>query len=89
MNVLNLDSYQKTWIFLPKRRRAEVAKEILDYVAENRTFIKCLITGEKTWVHEYNVKTVQQPDEWPTKNESKSKKPKVSKGTEGHQSRGL
>ena len=56
---------------LSKRRRAEVAKEGLDNIAEDPTFIKRIITGDETWVYEYDVETVQQSSEWRPKNEPK------------------
>ena len=46
--------------FLQKERRVEVAKEMLDNVTDGPTFIKRIIIGDKTWVYEYDVETVQQ-----------------------------
>ena len=48
---------------LQKERRVEVAKEMLANVADDPTFIKRIITGDKTWVHEYDVETAQQSSE--------------------------
>ena len=36
--------------------------------ADDPTFIERIITGDETWVYEYNVKTVQQSSEWHAKN---------------------
>ena len=38
---------------LQKRRRVEIAKEMLGNVAEDLTFIKCINTSDETWVNEY------------------------------------
>ena len=43
--------------FLQKERRVEVAKEMLDNLAGDPTFIKRIITGDETWVYEYDVDT--------------------------------
>lgn len=41
---------------IPKdRRRAKVAKELLENVAKEPTFIKGIITGDEECVSEYNV----------------------------------
>ena len=42
---------------LQKERRVEVAKETLANVADDPTFIKRIITGDETWVYEYDVET--------------------------------
>ena len=44
---------------LQQCRQKEVAKDMLENVAEDPTFIKRIITGDETWVYEYNVETVQ------------------------------
>ena len=60
--------------FLQIERRVEVAEEMLANVADDPTFIRCIITGDKMWVYEYDVETAQQSSEWRTKNEPKPKK---------------
>ena len=40
---------------LQKRRRIELAKEMLDKIDENPTLIKRIITSDETWVYEYHV----------------------------------
>ena len=40
---------------MQKERRVEVAKEMLANVADDPTFIKHIITGDKTTVYEYDV----------------------------------
>ena len=46
--------------FLQKERRVEVAKEILANVSDEPAFIKRIITGDETWIYEYDVETAQQ-----------------------------
>lgn len=65
--------------FLQKWRRVEVAKEMLANVAEDPTFIKRIITGDETWVYEYDTETTQQSGEWRFENEPKPKKPRQSR----------
>ena len=49
--------------FLQKECQAKVAKEMLANVADDPTFIKRIITGDKMWVYEYDVETDQQSSE--------------------------
>ena len=65
--------------FLQKARRVEVAEEMLANVTDHPTFIKRVITGDETWVYEYDVETAQQSSEWRAKNEPKPKKPRQSR----------
>ena len=45
---------------LQKRRQAEVAKKMPDNIAVDPIFIKRIITGDETWVYEYDVETVEK-----------------------------
>ena len=49
--------------FLQIERGVEVAKGMLANVADDPTFIKRIITGDETWVYEYDVETAQQSSE--------------------------
>ena len=40
------------------------AKEMLDNLAKDPTFIKSVITGDETWFNENDIKSVQQSGEW-------------------------
>ncbi|XP_031639223.1 histone-lysine N-methyltransferase SETMAR-like [Contarinia nasturtii] len=46
--------------FEQKERRVAVAKEMLGNVSEDPNFIKRIITGDETWIYEYDVETSQQ-----------------------------
>lgn len=43
------------------------------------TFIQRIITGDETWVYEYDVETSQQTSEWRFENEAKPKKARRSR----------
>ena len=65
--------------FLQNERQVEVAKEMLANVIDDPAFIKRIITGDETWVYEYDVETAQQYSAWRAKNESKPEKPRQSR----------
>lgn len=52
---------------------------MLERVNSDPTFIERIITGDETWVFEYDMQTSQQSSEWRAKNEPKPKKPRQSK----------
>lgn len=62
--------------FLQKEQRKTVAKEML---AMTDTDIQHIITGDETWVYEYDVETAQQSSEWRFPEEPKPKKPRQSR----------
>ncbi|KAJ8938348.1 hypothetical protein NQ318_000140, partial [Aromia moschata] len=53
---------------------------MLANVVDDPTFNKRTITGDETWVYEYDVETAQQSSEWRAKNEAKPKKTPVKVG---------
>jgi hypothetical protein len=65
--------------FLQKQRRMDVANEMLSVVQNDSTFMKRIITGDETWVYEYDMETEQQSSEWVFPGEPKLKKPRQSK----------
>lgn len=56
----------KTLKFHEKQHRVDVAKEMLS-VDEN--YLKCIITGDETWIYAYDPETAQQSSEYRFKNE--------------------
>ena len=70
MKRVNARLIPKDLNFLQKQSQVEV----LGNIAEGTTCIKCIITGDNTWVYEYDVQTAQQASECTSKNGSKSKK---------------
>ncbi|KAJ8938490.1 hypothetical protein NQ318_020806 [Aromia moschata] len=70
--------------FLQKERRVKVAKEMLANVSDDHIFITRMITGDETWVYEYDIETAQESSEWRAKNEPKPKNHK-SKSVENQE----
>lgn len=66
-------------IFVQKQRRVEVAAEMISNANSDPTFMKRLITGDETWVYEFDMLTSQQSSEWRAENEPKPKKPRQSR----------
>lgn len=47
---------------------------MLDEVNNDDTFIKCITTGDETWVYEFDMQTKQQASEQRAANEPRTKK---------------
>uniref|UniRef100_A0A0K8WBT5 Mos1 transposase HTH domain-containing protein n=1 Tax=Bactrocera latifrons TaxID=174628 RepID=A0A0K8WBT5_BACLA len=83
-NVLGMKRVNDTLVpkdlnLLQKRRRIEIAKEMLDNLAEDPKFIKRIITGDAAWVCEYDVDAAEKSCEKSINNEPKPKKPRKSR----------
>lgn len=65
--------------FLQKQYREQVASDMLERTNSDPTFMERIITGDETWVYEYEMQTSQQSSEWREKNEPKPKKPRQSR----------
>lgn len=61
---------------LQKQHRIDVAKEMLSL---GQNVIEGIITGDETWVYEYDIETNQRSSEWRFSDESKPKKPRQSR----------
>lgn len=61
--------------FLQKEHRKKFAE---DMISRGPDFLKRIITGDETWVYEYDTLTSQQASEWRFENEPKPKKPRQS-----------
>ena len=59
-----------------KKIRVDVAKEMLEHVNNDDTFVKRIITGDEIWVWQADVLTNQQSSEQRASNEPKPKKPR-------------
>ena len=70
MKCVNAKVLPKDQNLSKKQHRVEVAKELLNNVAENHSR-----------VYAYDVETVQHSSEWHFKNETKPKKLKFAEGT--------
>lgn len=59
-----------------KLSRVEISKEMLSNVDSDETFIKRVISGDETWVYEYDTQTKHQSSQWQSSEEPKPKKPR-------------
>ena len=50
--------------FMQKRDRVVIAKDMISKAESNPTFIKRIITGDETWVYEYDMQSRHQASEW-------------------------
>lgn len=64
----------KSLDFLQKQHRIDVAKEMLEQVENDPTFIQRIITGDETWVYQFDMLTKQQSSEWRYPNEPRPKR---------------
>jgi len=65
--------------FVQKDHRMKVAADMISRASTDQTFMKRIITGDETWVYEYDMQTSQQSSEWRFENEPKPKKPRQSR----------
>ncbi|KMQ87532.1 mariner mos1 transposase [Lasius niger] len=65
--------------FLQKEHRKQVAEDMIFRASTDPTFMKRIITGDETWVYEYDMQTSQQSSEWRFENEPKPKRPRQSR----------
>ncbi|XP_011053283.1 PREDICTED: uncharacterized protein LOC105145454, partial [Acromyrmex echinatior] len=65
--------------FLQKLNRVKVAEDMLEQVNSDPTFIKRIITGDETWVYEFDMQISQQASEWRLPTELKPKKSRQSR----------
>ncbi|XP_011054411.1 PREDICTED: uncharacterized protein LOC105146071 [Acromyrmex echinatior] len=59
--------------FMQKRDRVDIAKYMISKTESDPTFI---ITGDETWVYEYDTQSKHQASEWRAPNEPRPKKPR-------------
>jgi len=55
--------------FMQKRDRVVIAKDMISKAESDPTFIKRIITGDETWVYEYDTQSRHQANEWKASNE--------------------
>lgn len=61
---------------MQKRDRVAIAKDMLEMVENDESFIESIITGDETWVYEYDTQTRHQASEWRSPDEPRPKKPR-------------
>jgi len=62
-----------------KDNRVLVSREILDRVKSEPDFLQGVITGDETWIFEYDPTTKRQSSEWHTSESLRPKKARMSK----------
>lgn len=62
-----------------KELRVEISQEILDCLEEDEHFLDNVITGDETWVFQYDPETKRQSEEWHTAQSPRQKKARMSK----------
>lgn len=65
--------------FFQKEQRKLIAQDMLDNVNNDPTFMERIITGDETWVYEFDMQTSQQSSQWNFPNEPKPKRPRQSR----------
>jgi len=61
---------------MQKRDRVVIAKDMISKAESDPTFIKRIITGDKTWAYEYDMQSRHQASERKASNEPRPKKPR-------------
>ena len=59
--------------------RLAISHEMLDRVRSDQRFLRRVITGDESWVFQYDPQTKRQSSEWHTKNSPRPKKARMSK----------
>ena len=62
-----------------KDNRVLVSRELLDRVTSEPDFLQRVITGDKTWLFEYDPATKRRSSEWHTSQSPRPKKARMSK----------
>lgn len=62
-----------------KENRVSISRELLDRVRGDPDFLEQVITGDETWVFEYDPETKRQSSEWHTTESPRPKKARMSK----------
>jgi len=62
-----------------KANRRDVCLDLLDHLEREAEFFSRVITGDESWILEYDPETIRQSQEWHTANSPHSKKVRMSK----------
>ena len=68
--VLQPNLCRACWVKI-KNRNVFVSQELVDRANTNENFLKNIVTGDKTWVYGYDVKTKAQSSQWNSKTSPK------------------
>ena len=64
---------------LSDARHVDLSWDVLEHLEGNPEFLDNVITGDKTWVFQYNPETKQQSLQWKTAGSPRPKKAHMSK----------
>lgn len=62
-----------------KDTRKNVCVDLLEKIANDPEFFNCVITGDESWIFEYDPETKRQSEEWHTPSSPRPKKCRMSK----------
>ena len=63
----------------PKENRLFISQEMLDRLNREPNFMDRVVTGDESWVFEYDPETKRQSEEWHTKSSPRPKRARMSK----------
>jgi len=69
----------KTLTIEQKDNRKDVCLHLLERIQSDRNFLKKVITGDETWISEYDPETKRQNKEWHTSASLRPKNARMSK----------
>ena len=69
----------KTLTIKQKDNWKDVCLYLLEWIKSNRNFLKNVITGDESWIFEYDSETKRQSKEWHTSASPRPKKARMSK----------
>jgi outer membrane lipoprotein-sorting protein len=55
-----------------KQQRVNICEELCQIASDDATFLSIVITGDKSWIYEYDAETKQQSSQWKMKSKVKS-----------------
>ena len=79
MRKLRAKNVQKNLTIEQKDNRKDVCLHLLEWIQSDRNFLNNVITGDKTWIFEYDPEKKRQSKEWHTSASPRPKKARVSK----------
>ena len=62
-----------------KQHRVRVCENMLELIGADPDFLGCIITGDESWVFQYDPETKRQSQQWTTPNSPRTKKARMSK----------
>lgn len=62
-----------------KELRISRCQELLDLIQNEPDFLNCVVTGDESWMFEYDPESKRQSSEWHTKSSPRHKKARMSK----------